>query len=1223
MRKKLIILFGLLFIINISNINAEDSKTTTSCTSDSNGIVTIKWTGEKQDVGELVTKYIPSEKTETEVNGHSLKSLDDAKQLCEEKRKSDPACTDPCAGQSRDKCSGSSACTLCTVEEKKMSCKAGAVIIVSESGSAWINKVSLAPYIVVNPKLKVARFVIPHDPTPTTPTCKYSGWPNCVISTKKSCSKNEKTGCYVPDDTSPACDKSHPNSKCDADDTNTQYCTKQSNNSNCYSKPMCKIQYSNKGKCEQSLEGVNICTQLSNGCWFPDDTPDETCTFYKWSYKRISWKAKANAKEESGRKSVQAAEYQIDTGVSGSTGDIAYCLQPGNKSPGTGTEYKLDSTFDISNCSDSLHRKDGKNGGYDMRCGLADILFQTVTFNSTTQKYEPNKKYSYGSITYALRMWVSNHTNFDAYAVGSAENFGAEFDTVEWVAKENYYQKTAAAIEKGTWTKRLNSNNANSVIGCGTSASDTCKIEQAVELYRHAYEASKDPSKFLNGVSFDKEVPVTYFYQYSDTSGITVVDIPESITQVLVDCTEDDYKNGKCDVVVKYYDTGKGDEITKDVLEKGKCYYYTKASNGNETTHDRDFCSKHRCKMKCEVQVKIQQKTCVEYASNAQRTFGMRIDVYIAKWQRNNGYVRFYRAKSNPNNYQTMATFAFNLEKCEETKKETVPVDETTEQYTTIQCPCDDNVKCTNLSNKEDLKSSCNSSEYTKSSISGPNMNCILNACYEYKKNEYKYTTKYSANANVCEIYCKDDLEIYLPGKTGTYAGMQFRYDLGQTLKDKGIIKETLTDDNTKLTAIVLNKRQCTSEIKYSNWLTIYNQKVDKGASEAELKNWVYELYNCNMYNQNDIPSEYRIKQAVSGKGASKDYALSLALCQNSNDCPTLTSIKYSDEYNDDISIGKTTSLKNTDENKTYYCKNGVHGACYEYKKNEAVEINAGKYNTSQTTTVTRNGKSAKVPTNDYATFIVVSESDYYQKKAFKTQASTGNVSSGAATDSSYIDLPSNSYPVSLDTSTGDKKISYSFNGIKSSSGSKYNYSCTYKVYNTTVKYDCDYRAKDGSIDLSKCMNNSSNPVKNGIPDVSNVSWTSKSNEESGAIFRNVDPGDLFPSERPAGTNWTTANASIIIKEIEKTSDELFTNEAKHLEFEVTITSSGAELIRKHNADANYDYQDATLYSCEQVTEGTNQLPMFKNCKSKFLKELNTSKYTRTGIKFSENKAGA
>ena len=154
-------------------------------------------------------------------------------------------------------------------------------------------------------------------------------------------------------------------------------------------------------------------------------------------------------------------------------------------------------------------------------------------------------------------------------------------------------------------------------------------------------------------------------------------------------------------------------------------------------------------------------------------------------------------------------------------------------------------------------------------------------------------------------------------------------------------------------------------------------------------------------------------------------------------------------------------------------------------------------------------------------------------------------------------------------------------------------------------------------------MNNSSNPVKNGIPDVSNVSWTSKSNEESGAIFRNVDPGDLFPSERPAGTNWTTANASIIIKEIEKTSDELFTNEAKHLEFEVTITSSGAELIRKHNADANYDYQDATLYSCEQVTEGTNQLPMFKNCKSKFLKELNTSKYTRTGIKFSENKAGA
>ena len=68
----------------------------------------------------------------------------------------------------------------------------------------------------------------------------------------------------------------------------------------------------------------------------------------------------------------------------------------------------------------------------------------------------------------------------------------------------------------------------------------------------------------------------------------------------------------------------------------------------------------------------------------------------------------------------------------------------------------------------------------------------------------------------MCNIYCRKELTFYLANKTKVYAGMQFSYDIAsEVLEGEGDIENVLTTDH-KLTSIVLQKRQCTSEIYYN-----------------------------------------------------------------------------------------------------------------------------------------------------------------------------------------------------------------------------------------------------------------------------------------------------------------------------------------------------------------------------------------------------------------------
>ena len=79
--------------------------------------------------------------------------------------------------------------------------------------------------------------------------------------------------------------------------------------------------------------------------------------------------------------------------------DPTYCIQPGNKGPGSGTDYCLNTEIDLSKC-ESLTDPD------HYYCGLAAILYQTVkedgTYADGSTKYVDNGQYSYAAITTAL-----------------------------------------------------------------------------------------------------------------------------------------------------------------------------------------------------------------------------------------------------------------------------------------------------------------------------------------------------------------------------------------------------------------------------------------------------------------------------------------------------------------------------------------------------------------------------------------------------------------------------------------------------------------------------------------------------------------------------------------------------------------------------------------------------------------------------------------------------
>lgn len=1238
MKDKLVKILNIV-IISICCICIVYAETTIlSCIPDPDGKVKVKWNGHRDKVGEVYTCNYPIEVVTIPVtDGEHYSTEQDAEDKCKNQPEIDlwrkPACCD--IDDPKSSCKGSSACVApeCITEEHCPSISGAKTLYITHK---YHTQADTEPYqtsygsttLTISEGTSVkwtggSHTSVSGSGASATVTAKSAGTDTICAETEdvKVCVSIKVSVSDVYDPVE------------DSDDSTTK-----SKNFRVDQFEANRIAIENK-----------ILSAISSG--------EKTTCYYTWYYNkseahRLSDKCVPSSQD------VYSYSYELDTGNVTSSGDPVYCLQPGATGPGVeGLDYVLDSSFDISKCASPFKNKDDQNR---VECGLAQILFQTVkpsesegttytseiggsTYTGTATSYVSNGKYNNATITLALRLWMAHYGKMQ-YGL-KIDGTSAENSILDWIPKENFYEVTAKAIVGGktydtSWKSDL-SGQRNLIVCRKGEVHGQCDIDKAIELFHDAERAGSDADHpYLGGISFTKEVPIIEHTEYGTNgaatieeaipSGETVIDIPESIQEIEMDCDEEDIKNGTCgNVKIQYFYTdrsGKLIDVTSLVVGGGS------------------FCKKRHCIIKT-----TGTKVCNLITSGQLHT-ELIIRVTIKGWSRSNGWIRFYTAAKNPQKYQKMISFAFNLEKCE-TQEEGEDSREYTEIKTVLDCPCD---KCNNLAPKEDLKASCNNSsdpDYTVSTITGPSMSCILNACRIAERETYNYNVRYKINDKVCNVYCKDDVTLYMPNKTNVYSGMQFSYDLGNVLKSKGILKQTNVT-NQKLTSVVIVERQCTSHIKYDEWKEEFNNKMNivkltyesqntnaYNAAKKEVAQWLYELQNCNFYSRNELVDPYSTN-ITPAYGTSKDYALSTVLCSETNECPSLT-IKYEDSEYGEPTISKTTaSIPDANKNKTYYCK-GAN--CYKYEDNNPTEI-SGSNQTEVLRYLICSGNSCTyrniaVPSNDYASFRMIAESDYYQGAAYKVQAYTGKVKVGSvdANDTAWTPLPNNSYPVSNYNTTGSYNINYSYKIRANQRDKTYNYTCQYNTYNTTVLYDCNYKNADGSIDLTRCKN-SCFEMKDGIPVIKEncSNWNTTDSKNYGFIFRNVELDDLFPdaeiseqngiSTRDPSTNWVGYGDErrqhiSIINDIKASADIIFTNDS-YLEYRYVLTPSAIKMIKEYNEQEknNGGYLNPTLEKCELVLNPTSGLYQFNECKSSFLKELKNSAYERAGVQVSGTK---
>lgn len=591
------------------------------------------------------------------------------------------------------------------------------------------------------------------------------------------------------------------------------------------------------------------------------------------------------------------------------------------------------------------------------------------------------------------------------------------------------------------------------------------------------------------------------------------------------------------------------------------------------------------------------------------------------------------------------------------------------EETVTITCPCEPTNKCMNDDvidrlNRKNIKSNLNATceikdggtgeydTYENNSLEDPNMNCIINMCYDGQQSQYDYSEKYGVNTKYCTLYCRDEVRFYLANKTKVYTGMQFRYDVGGKLKKDGVIKEQVdTNDVKYLTSVIRQERHCTSVIDYKTWKTDYDK-----ASKLDKEQLIYDIENCNLYDISKINvTKYYEDAKIIENGDNRegyttvDYIKKTLKCQmdstGEDSCADLE-LEYNSKYNGD---GTNTFAKDEGQvvSEVKYCS-GTE--CYQYK----CPSKATDYNTrlkecdewSKTTeaefdpdgeNITTTIDGIAVPKNDYAAIVISDEVDFSNPIKYKTKVYTGDVEKVEESEElkdGYTLIGKNSFPVELNQRTfvNDPnneenwkfvKHYYKFRllvdrpnramekylgllGNEQGHQFDYNYTCNFDVYNKSTDYSGDPESN-----YNKCYEITADGIvifhKTFIDANGNeVACSNESLKTSGYgfIYRNVQLDNMFPSEgvRETGNNWTTDKAKEAIKEIEASADKIYTTD-DYLEYSYTLTPEAIKNIKDYNKQEESfgGYQNSTLYGCE--SSKTN-VSAFENCKSKFLDEI-------------------
>ena len=559
-------------------------------------------------------------------------------------------------------------------------------------------------------------------------------------------------------------------------------------------------------------------------------------------------------------------------------GQAAYCVNPSQRFTG---EFQHDTEFNVRECANSYST---------VECGYANILIEGAY-------HRENGGISDDAINLALRLW-SYHTNrvgFDksglANLMGDACNQGVYFmaesdghkrnvyaETHKYImetAKSRFYDVAQAKIDRtGYLPDYINPAETSRAKFTGaTFEAITCEGTRGVTCgpnptYRVAFEL------FFNTLIGNKYMIAHLDDLYGDDgsavpTGASIMDDPEDPNEgkwIVVDYERTDFERAMGDREEILCNPSDPDYDRIKKYCKNKVTTYDEYGNVIDDEAEAEKCLKS---FGCISVTKV-----VAYCTPT--VTGYRFKEIKVKYTnpRSSMSVRKYTACGDVSNTQEM--YAFFPETIPGTQEEDVH----TESHFYPGYICDDG--CTDYSVRVDNDTqSCNMNDnnydtsYSKT-VKDPSLGCIVNMASEDKKRLYDFSNIYGVNTNFCRIYCSDEIEYHLADKTKSNAGRPFIYDV----KDN----KSAYDVDYKFSAVVSEKRSCVSEIYYDrlpqsvNWKQIYGlttqedndlHDIDKGGltwshlfnimyeksrhesgRTENLNQMLYDLYNCNLYNQ-------------------------------------------------------------------------------------------------------------------------------------------------------------------------------------------------------------------------------------------------------------------------------------------------------------------------------------------------------------------------------------
>ena len=772
--------------------------------------------------------------------------------------------------------------------------------------------------------------------------------------------------------------------------------------------------------------------------------------------------------------------------------DDVYCVNPTDGfTSGVGNYGVTD--FDVTSCKSSYST---------LECGYANILIEG--------KYQ---KANHNVIELALRLWgvYSNRSGFDENKVGlswltapigggactKGENgdgvFVEKLYNVYRVTYDTYFQRAFNSIPESK-DYILISDRYIQTLGCGKlglacvgSGTSDETVNKAFALVFNTIKGNPYMMQHLEelyGTFSPMPTGVSYEGGENGNSNV-IVHYGDKITSVNKN-VEIDCKKWKADPNA-YAGGAEGfDEV------KGYCndYIIVKDASGRETEYVPDSCKKGvGCRYEkvsiafCNVESSTQTVTVIHKITEA------------------NGSVKKLESCLNPDD-QTM--YLLTDSSGDGSGKEPKEDKTVSKVFDGPNYSCGNN--CENYGLRTQ-KSSCvyeqgkelnTDDELAKGYIKDPSLKCIANMP-DKEKYKYDYSEEFGVNTNFCRIYCSDEVEFMMSNRVTINSGEDIKIDIG--------VKAGFKYQQGKMISnVVREKRSCISEIYYGgsnsgtglnfpkepdwqsmygitfgaednhNIRTLYELLAKKAESEGgrteNLNQVLYDLYNCNLYTEGNIPSIvtkplentignvynhimntfypksqgyglglYFDVNSSNGEGSYvSSCASGSAIDSENNNCITMNTITYtggSERKGTDSNVEEEKiyrvgggrdgdirinfgSVTKQDRSPISYC---TGANCFSFDKTNTsneYDYTMNKDGVGTTETLTFKDQNIEVPTNTYALFTVTTDVGFYIKNKFQTTPGTGYIVEADSDEASsdYIDLPEFSLPTSKDAYT-------------------------------------------------------------------------------------------------------------------------------------------------------------------------------------------------------------